>query len=40
MVVKGLLTEARPKFFRDFYNSLDFPMLSVNFVLKNSIFFI
>ena len=39
MFVKGLLIEARPKVFRDFHNSFGLPMFSVNFVLKNSIFF-
>ena len=39
MFVKGLLIETRPKVFRDFHNSFGSPMFSVNFVLKNSIFF-
>ena len=40
MFVKGLLTEAGPKVFRDFHNSFVLPILSVNFVLKNSVFFV
>ena len=40
MFVKGLLIEARPKVFRDFHNSFGLPMFSVNFVLKNSVFFV
>ena len=40
MFVKGLLTETRPRVFRDFQNSIGLPMFSVNFVLKISIFFV
>ena len=40
MFVKGLLIEARPRVFRDFHNSFGLPMFSVNFVLKNSFFFV
>ena len=36
MFVKGLLIEARPNVFRDF----GLPIFSVNFELKNSIFFV
>ena len=38
-IVKGRLVEARPSVFRDFHNSFGLPMCSVNFVIKNSIFF-
>ena len=40
MFVKGLLIEARSKVHRDVHNSFGLPMFSVNFVLKNSFFFV
>ena len=40
MFVKGLLIEGRRKVFRDLHNSFGLPIFSVNFVLKNSIFFV
>ena len=43
MFVKGLLIEVEHRVLRDFYNSefhnLDLPMFSVNFIIKNLIFF-
>ena len=39
MFAKGLLIEARPTVFRDFHISFGLPMLSVNFVVKKTIFF-
>ena len=40
MFDKELLIEARPRGFRDFHNSFGLSMFSVNFVLKNSSFFV
>ena len=39
MFIKGLLIEARPRAFRYFHKSFRLQMFSVNFVLKNLVFF-
>ena len=40
MFAREFLIEARPRVFREFHNSFGLPMFSVNFVLKNSFFFV